>query len=72
MNLLISRQTTTTFSNIKAGVENQTKRQFKLSHLQQILQVTPFMYNHKWEMKMGKMEAIISVPKNIESVLGDP
>jgi hypothetical protein len=30
------------------------------------------MYHHKWEMKMGKMEAIISVPKNIESVLEDP
>jgi len=29
------------------------------------------MFNYKWEMKFGKMEAILSVPRNIEEILAD-
>lgn len=49
-------------------VESQTKRQFNMSHFQQILSINSHLYNHKWEMKHGKMELVIQLPKNLDQL----
>ena len=71
INFTLARQQMPTFSNVKAFIEQQNRRQFSISHIQQILKVVPFMYNHKWEIKFGKMELILSVPKNMNELLTD-
>ena len=67
-NMLQIRQHTPTFTNIKTMVEHQTKRQFNMTHFQQILSINPNLYNHKWEMKHGKMELMIILPKNADQL----
>ena len=45
------------------------KRRFELSHFQQILEVSPHLYNHKWEMKMDKYELVFQIPANTIDVI---
>ena len=59
MNMLTIRQNSSTFTNIKFMIESQTKRQFNLSHFQQVLYLVPTLFLHKWEMKHGKLELVI-------------
>lgn len=71
LNLLHHRQTVATFTNIKNFVERDVVRTFTMSHFKQIIFVAPFLYNHSWELKHGKMEAIIGVPSNYDAILRD-
>lgn len=69
LNMCILRDTNTSFTNLKQLIEQQSKRQFTLRQFQQILKVAPFMYNHRWEIKHGKYELLISIPSNILDLL---
>ena len=69
--LVITRNIVPTFSALKQSVESQTKREFKVSHFQQIISVAPFFYNHKWELRQGKYELVITLPKNSEAIVKD-
>ena len=71
MNMLLLRQHTPTFRGVKNMVEKQVHKEFTKEHLQQILHVAPFFYNHKWESKFGTMDLILSVPKNIEELMNN-
>ena len=44
-------------------------RQFNLAYLQQILHVSPYLYNHKWEMKYDKYELVFLIPSNTIEVI---
>ena len=39
-----------------------------MSHFQQLLNLEPSFYNHKWEIKQGKQELMITHPKNIDEI----
>lgn len=69
INMAISRQQTATFSTLKPFVEGQSQRTFQMKHIQQILSVVPWMYNHKWEMRQGKPDLVLSFPENIEQLV---
>lgn len=63
------RQKPPIFNAIKAQVEATVKKNLSKVHIQQIMQVAPFMYNHKWEVKFGDTHLNLSVPKNIDDLL---
>lgn len=50
-------------------VEDQSKREFTIDHIRQILHIEPDLYHHKWERKFGKMELVLSIPHNMEEIL---
>ena len=37
--------------------------------MKQIIMIQPKFYHHRWEMKFGKIELVISIPQNIEEVI---
>lgn len=69
LNFSLARQQTTTFTLLRQTIEGQTQRNFRIAHFQQILTMAPHFYNHRWEMKGGKPELIITIPSNIEEVI---
>jgi len=69
INLLMSRQQVSTFNRIKETVEKSTHRQFNLVYFQQIMKVSPHLYNHKWEVKFDQHELIFSIPSNTVAVI---
>lgn len=69
INMCHSRQLQATFSNLKSYVEGQCNRTFMIKHIQQMLELVPWMYNHKWEIKFGKPDLVLSFPENLEQLL---
>ena len=69
MNFLKSRKTPTTFHHISQSVQSTIRKTLNTSHFQQIVQVAPGMFNHRWELRGRGYELVIEVPRNIRQVL---
>ncbi|CDW91756.1 UNKNOWN [Stylonychia lemnae] len=69
INFLRNRKTPLSFINISKTVEQSLKRKFTSHHLQQILFVAPYMYNHYFEAKSRGYELMIEIPKNIRQII---
>ena len=69
MNMLMVRQQSLTFTSIKEMVERSTMRTFTLDSFRKVLAIAPFFYNHDWELKLGKMELMVSLPSNILDIV---
>jgi hypothetical protein len=39
-----------------------------MSHFQQLIKLEPHFFEHRWEMKMGKMELMINHPANTDAI----
>lgn len=59
LNLLHMRQETPTYARLKSMIQNSTKREFNMQHVQQIFGIVPSFYNHHWELRQNKMELVI-------------
>ena len=68
MNMVLIKNQSTSFTNLKNIIQLQTKRQFNLSHFQQLIKLEPHFFHHKWEMKMGKQELMIIHPANVDAI----
>lgn len=68
MNMILIKNQTPTFTNLKNIIQLQTKRQFNMSHFQQLIKLEPGFFNHRWESKMGKMELVITHPANVDVI----
>lgn len=69
LNLLKRRRGVTwqvTLAEISRMIELSLKRNFRISHFQQILTVCPNFFIHKWDTKQGKVELYIEIPANIK------
>jgi hypothetical protein len=72
LNMINLRQKAPLFNVIKSQVEKLVQKNLTKEHIQRILHIAPFMYNHKWEVKFGDTHLVLTVPKNIEEILAGP
>lgn len=71
INFLFTRGQQASFVNLKPQIENSCGRTFTVSHIQQMLEVCSWLYNHKWEVKFGKPELVVTIPSNIDALLSE-